>query len=57
MGQEGRHAFSAAHWSVWFTVTRVAFLFHPELGPFHLHWLNSVEAGVRARMIATRLSD
>jgi putative ABC transport system substrate-binding protein len=25
-------------------VTRVAFLFHPELGPFHLQWLNSVEA-------------
>ena len=26
-------------------VTRVAFLFHPELGPFYSHWLNSVEAG------------
>ncbi len=25
-------------------VTRVAFLFHPELGPFHSHWQNSVEA-------------
>jgi putative ABC transport system substrate-binding protein len=25
-------------------VTRVAFLFHPELGPFYKNWLNSVEA-------------
>src|SRR5262249_3865877 len=24
-------------------ITRVAFIFHPELGPFHLHWLNSVK--------------
>jgi putative ABC transport system substrate-binding protein len=25
-------------------LTRVAFVFHPEMGPFHLHWLNSVKA-------------
>jgi ABC-type uncharacterized transport system substrate-binding protein len=25
-------------------LTRVAFVFHPEMGPFHLHWLNSVKS-------------
>jgi len=24
-------------------VTRVGFIFHPDLGPYHSHWLNSVE--------------
>jgi putative ABC transport system substrate-binding protein len=34
-------------------VTRVAFLFHPELGPFHLHWLNSVEAAAATLGVET----
>jgi putative ABC transport system substrate-binding protein len=40
-------------------VTRVAFLFHPELGAFHSHWLHSVEAaaatlGVKATAAPVR---
>jgi putative tryptophan/tyrosine transport system substrate-binding protein len=31
----------------------VAFLFHPELGPFHLNWLNSVEAAAAALGVET----
>ena len=34
-------------------VTRVAFLFHPELGPFHLHWLKSVEAAAATLGVET----
>jgi putative tryptophan/tyrosine transport system substrate-binding protein len=34
-------------------VTRVAFLFHPELGPFHSHWQNSVEAAAATLGVET----
>jgi len=34
-------------------VTRVGFLFHPELGPFHLHWLKSVEAAAATLGVET----
>jgi putative ABC transport system substrate-binding protein len=34
-------------------VTRVAFLFHPELGPFHLHFLKSVQAAASTLGVET----
>jgi len=34
-------------------VTRVAFLFHPELGPFHSHWQNSVDAAAATLGVET----
>jgi putative ABC transport system substrate-binding protein len=34
-------------------VTRVALLFHPELAPFHLHWLNLVEAAAATLGVET----
>jgi putative tryptophan/tyrosine transport system substrate-binding protein len=34
-------------------VTRVAFLFHPELGPFHSHWQNSVEGAAATLGVET----
>jgi putative tryptophan/tyrosine transport system substrate-binding protein len=34
-------------------VTRVALLFHPELGPFHSHWQNSVEAAAATLGVET----
>jgi putative ABC transport system substrate-binding protein len=34
-------------------VTRVALLFHPELGPFHSHWQNSVEGAAATLGVET----
>ncbi len=34
-------------------VTRVALLFHPELGPFHSHWQNSIEGAAATLGVET----